>query len=560
MKEARPKNVCGWLAALAAAALPVVCFAQVQTTEPATGPVRAPAPLAPPTPHAAIRPADKILVLPFAPLNPADAQAWIGKSVQQSLVADLLAAAPRRVASAEEPAANSEQAIAAAKKAGAGYVVTGTFLTTKDLVRVTGQIIDVTNGQPVSGLMVTGVPDQLFRMEDGLAMQVKAALLPDVFAQEQAAQQQIAQQQPTPPTTTDQSPRMDVGALSPVNNYYSIYAYPVAANDYMADTERYYYSYPSTIYGYDTFGYGYGVPLYGFGYFSYPYCYASPFLRCGGVGVHRICSWGHDWQNGHAWHSGWQHVDHHVAGAFNFQPDPGIFNSTQINYAGIVNGNLTNIGANRAIVPNFSSNPQRALSLTNAATVATPIGDPPGSVRAHSMLLITGSGGVVGSGRMPITYHSFAGADEGVSREINSRGQIVIHGHNVQPGSGPLILQAGDAGQPAGVAGRQITRSLPAQGGVTIFAAPTGPAPAGATTFGAPTGPAPGGVVTFGAPSGSSGSGGVNASAPPPPPPSAPPPSAVGPSFSVGSARGGYSGSAARGNSGSAAGARRGGR
>ena len=547
MKEARPRIVCGWLAALAAAALPVATFAQLQATEPAAGPLRQPPLLAPAVDRAAIRPADKILVLPFTPLNPGDSQVWIGKAVQQSLVADLLAAAPKRVATAEEPAANIEQAIAAAKKAGAGYVVTGTFLSTADLIRVTGQIVDVTNGQPVSGLMVTGVPSQIFRMEDGLAVQVKSALMPDVLAaQEQAAQQQIAQQPPSQPTTNDQ---YSIGAATPTSTYYSVYAYPTPSNAFVADTERYYFSYPSTIYTYNTFTYDYGVPFYGVGLFSFPYCYTSPFLHThygmGGTGL-----WGRDWHSGHAWHSGWQHHDHHVAGAFNFQPAIGITNSTQIDYAGIVSGRLTNIGANRAIFPNRTSPPQRALTLSNAAAVSAPIGDPPGSVRAHSMVLLSGSNGTVANSRTRISFRSFA--PEG-STDPGSRGQIVIRGHNVAPGSGPLMIDA--SGQPVTASNQQMqsTRSLPASS-------------AGATNFVPPS--------STGTPSG------VRVAAPPPPPPAAPsgPPSAApssgGGSYGSGAVRsGGSSGGnssagsnsgsngASHGNSGSSgAGARRGGR
>ncbi|HEV2688575.1 MAG TPA: hypothetical protein VGV35_08475, partial [Bryobacteraceae bacterium] len=454
MTEAGRMIVCGWLAALAAAALPAATFAQVQTTEPATGPMRPPALLAPAAPRAAIRATDKILVLPFAPLNPGDTQAWIGKSVQQSLVADLLVAAPHRIVNGEEPAATVEQAIAAAKKAGAGYVVMGTFLTTQDLIRVTGQIIDVSNGQPVSGLMVTGVPNQIFRMEDGLAMQVKATLMPDVLAaEEQAAQQQLAQQPPAQPTTNDQNPgvRTDVGAATPTSTYYSVYAYPTP-NNYMADTERYYYSYPSTIYSYNTFNYDYGgMPFYGYSLFGYPYCYASPFLGVGfglgGFGLggyHHIGVWGRDWHSGHAWHSGWEHHDHHVAGAFNFKSDPGITNSTQINYAGIVSGRLTNSGANRAIVPNRTSFAQRPLTLSsNAAPVSVPAGDPPGSVRAHSMILLNGSNGTINNSRTRVSYHSFG---EGGSQEVNSRGQMVIRSRNTTPGSGPLIYEVTEPG------------------------------------------------------------------------------------------------------------------
>jgi TolB-like protein len=533
MKEARRTIVCGWLAALAAAALPAACFAQAQATDLPAGPMRQPALFAAPGPRVAIRPADKILLLPFEPLNPGDTQAWIGKSVQQSLLSDLLSAAPHRIVSGDAPAAATEQALAAAKKAGAGYVVTGSFLTTKDLIRISGQVIDVVDGQPICGLMVTGVPLEIFRMEDSLAMQVKATLMPDVLAQEQAAQQQFAQQPNSQPTTAEQPAgvRTDVGAATPTSTYYSIYAYPAANNNYIADTERYYYSYPSTIYTYNTFS-DYGMPIYGSGLFALPYCYTSPFVGVGiGLGrggYHHVGVWGRDWHTGHAWRPGWEHHDHHVAGAFNFQPDPGITNSTQINYAGIVSGNLTNIGANRAIVPNRTSYAQRPLAFSTAAPVSASIPDPAGSLRAHGMILTSGSNATANS-RTRLSYHSF---DPGSTQEMNSRGQIIIRGRSARPGNGGVTVY--DGGQAVPTSGQQAVRSLPASSGGVMSSAPPPPS----------AGPA---VVPM--------------SAPPPPPPtaSAPPPSSSGGGGSGSSASRGNS-NAARGNGGSAGSIHRGGR
>src|SRR4051794_12000889 len=66
---------------------------------------------------------DRVLVLQFSPVGPTDA--WRGRSVQQSLVADLTAAAPARVGTADMPAADAAAASALAKQAGARYVVFG---------------------------------------------------------------------------------------------------------------------------------------------------------------------------------------------------------------------------------------------------------------------------------------------------------------------------------------------------------------------------------------------------------------------------------------------------
>src|SRR4051794_39844122 len=64
---------------------------------------------------------DRVLVLPFSPVG--QAEAWRGRSVQQSLVADLTAAAPARVGAADAPASDAAAAVAVAKQAGGRHVV-----------------------------------------------------------------------------------------------------------------------------------------------------------------------------------------------------------------------------------------------------------------------------------------------------------------------------------------------------------------------------------------------------------------------------------------------------
>src|SRR4051812_42937538 len=64
---------------------------------------------------------DRVLVLPFSPVG--QAEAWRGRSVQQSLLADLTAAAPARVGASDAPASDAAAAAAVAKQAGVRYVV-----------------------------------------------------------------------------------------------------------------------------------------------------------------------------------------------------------------------------------------------------------------------------------------------------------------------------------------------------------------------------------------------------------------------------------------------------
>src|SRR5438067_1512828 len=118
----------------------------------------------------------KILVLPFAPVNSADANKWLGRSVQQSLLADLMVVLPSHVLSGDSPVEDMAAAVAAAKKADAHFVVYGTFVSVDPDVRITGQIVDAAAGVSIGGLKATGTTHDLFRMEDTLAMQLKDRL------------------------------------------------------------------------------------------------------------------------------------------------------------------------------------------------------------------------------------------------------------------------------------------------------------------------------------------------------------------------------------------------
>ncbi|HEY2585526.1 MAG TPA: hypothetical protein VGI81_07175 [Tepidisphaeraceae bacterium] len=114
-----------------------------------------------------------VLVLPFAPLNPAETQPWLGKSIQQSVVADLTAAAPGRVLSTDDTAADAAAAVDAAKRAGATVVVLGHVATAGNDLRVTGQVFDVSTGKPVTAIKATAPAADVFTLEDELAEQIR---------------------------------------------------------------------------------------------------------------------------------------------------------------------------------------------------------------------------------------------------------------------------------------------------------------------------------------------------------------------------------------------------
>ncbi len=279
------------LLALAIPALiPAAVMAEPLALEapPASAPVVAqPAPAAVPPVNSQAE-VDKILVLPFQPVNPNETKPWIGKSIQQSMVADLMASAPDRITTADQFAVSVEAAIALAKQHDARYVIAGGFVSTDQDLRVTGQLLDAQTGKAVAGLKVTGDPSQIFRMEDGLAMQVKEKLFPGSIQAPPAptvAQPQAAQQNPdmvnvpqpqSAASATAAAMRDNTGAYAvQAPQYYSSYATasaPVvygatpAYTYYPSDYGDSYYSYPySYPYYYPSYGIGLGFYYGGYG-------------------------------------------------------------------------------------------------------------------------------------------------------------------------------------------------------------------------------------------------------------------------------------------------------
>ena len=265
----------------------------------ATQPGAAPQAVAPPTVAvgaantAAVAPvpADaRIAVLPFTPNNPQAGNEWIGKSIQQSLSADLLKAAPGRVRTADTAANTSADAAAAGRQLGADYVVFGTYTSADASLRIIGQVVDCSTGNAVTALKVTGKLGDVFVLEDNLSRQASTALLsqtaapagPDYTVREVPDDNTFSQtyyppngaatppQSSTgyaypPPSTADQQYQQTY-VTQPSSVYYSypVYSYP-------------YYSYPYYAYPYS---YGYPSIYLGFGYYGGRYCYGGRYY-CG---------------------------------------------------------------------------------------------------------------------------------------------------------------------------------------------------------------------------------------------------------------------------------------
>ncbi|HZK81099.1 MAG TPA: hypothetical protein VFC46_08535 [Humisphaera sp.] len=265
---------------------------------------------------------EKILVLPFQPVDPNEKKPWIGKSIQQSMVADLMALAPDHIVTSDQFAVSVEAAIALAHQNGARYVVAGGYLSTDKELRVTGQLLDAQTGKAVEGLKVTGDLSQVFHMEDGLAMQVRAKLFPASIQAPAPApaapqsQEMVAIPQPQQSATaTAAAIRNDASAYQPAP-YTSTYVatpeptvYGADSNTYTYSPTTYYYpaaTYDSGVYGYPDYG-GYGYYPYSYSSCDYPYYPGFGFgLFVGGVFHHGFDRGGfhNDYGRGSAGHSG----------------------------------------------------------------------------------------------------------------------------------------------------------------------------------------------------------------------------------------------------------------
>lgn len=210
----------------------------------------------------------KILVLPFAPLNPTDPRPWVGKSIQRSVAADLTVASPGQVVSAESAAASdTESAIREAKRIGAAFVLLGNFVTAGDDLRVTGQVLDAGTGKAMAAVKATGPAAELFTLEDELTAQIRRRInltpAPPATRPAQAADESVPPMEPLRVARVGE----------PEDPYVQAYVDPLnGANS--ADWRQLDYDYyfgqpggrPYLVAGFGGLGFGLGVGCNSYGY------------------------------------------------------------------------------------------------------------------------------------------------------------------------------------------------------------------------------------------------------------------------------------------------------
>jgi len=116
------------------------------------------------------QPSCDVYLTPFTPLVSDNSLDWVGKAVQQNLLTDLARANYHPLGS-DKPIATTADAQAAAKAAGAKFLISGTYQVADQQVRFTGQLIDAGNGNVLGGISTTGAMRDLFKMEDALSSQ-----------------------------------------------------------------------------------------------------------------------------------------------------------------------------------------------------------------------------------------------------------------------------------------------------------------------------------------------------------------------------------------------------
>jgi TolB-like protein len=206
-----------------------------------------------------------VLVLPISP-PPQSQYSWLGKAIQQDMVADLGQMSQARVIAPASvgPASDEQAALDQARQVGAGFVVYGVSQVAGNELRVTGEVLDVATAKPLGSLKATAPITNLFPLEDSLAAQA-VKLLPYPLGMAGAPQSQPSAE--PPPDSAAQTPTQNEPyvsqQLSDPTPYYS-YTESLPRTYYVYNPYYYYYPY----WGYPYSPYWGGVSIgFGGGYF-----------------------------------------------------------------------------------------------------------------------------------------------------------------------------------------------------------------------------------------------------------------------------------------------------
>jgi TolB-like protein len=199
-----------------------------------------------------------VMLLPFHAVGQSGDSAWISEAIDEDLSHDLSRNAAIHLI---RPA--TTQPMAAARDANAQRLISGSYQVNDDQLRITGEVIDVSQtgpaGEIVGEIKATGRVRDLFQLEDSLAMQLWH-ILP------QPAQQTASNDIQVTPLEDFVNSQPAAPQVTPAPVYDAEPAYVPSVAGYPYDNFGYGYPYgygwPLFIYG----GYGYGFHHYGGGF------------------------------------------------------------------------------------------------------------------------------------------------------------------------------------------------------------------------------------------------------------------------------------------------------
>jgi TolB-like protein len=224
------------------------------------------------------RPPMNVLLLRFDQLDQQAGMQWVGRAVQQSLLAEAVrlrtvqAITPKEETLTNHSTTDQSVAQRMGQEAGAEYVIFGSYQTLENELRLTGSILDVSSGKIIGGLKATGAVRDLFGLQDQMAEQMKKQLI-NLYAPP-ATQPAMANVPPpsTPPnvlsTPVPNSTPFQGSSLQRSLRYKGSIYETYKSEQHQRAANNYYYSYPNAYYGGWSGGYTF-TPWWGGYYGSY---------------------------------------------------------------------------------------------------------------------------------------------------------------------------------------------------------------------------------------------------------------------------------------------------
>ncbi len=198
----------------------------------------------------------RVLVIPFSTLNVADSQQWIGRAVQESIIADFGHAGGYAPVAFQGQiiVEDNATAVSLAHKADADFVIRGAAQMVDKTLRITAQMIDARTSDTVTTASVTGGSSDLLKLEDDLSIQLRTHIAAAQQAAQQAAQAQAATQPSGGITYTPAQTYQPAPSYTPGYSYAPTYTYvPTYVPTYYDYGYPTYSTYPYYVYGGPTF-------------------------------------------------------------------------------------------------------------------------------------------------------------------------------------------------------------------------------------------------------------------------------------------------------------------